>query len=74
VGFGPPGFDRHLVHPCGRPRAAPHRLLRKLRRGLEADLLFVKQDRAEVLVVVPLRLALEIAKAAERRGGDKQAA
>jgi Holliday junction resolvase len=30
------------------------------------DALIVKRDRAEPLVIVPLRLALEIAKAAER--------
>ena len=30
------------------------------------DLLIVRQDRAEPLVIVPLRLAMEIAQAAER--------
>jgi Holliday junction resolvase len=33
------------------------------------DLLMVKADRRDPLVVLPLRLAIEIAAAAERKGG-----
>jgi Holliday junction resolvase len=40
---------------------------RELYRWLDgADMLIVKADRAEMLVVVPLRLAIEIATQAER--------
>jgi Holliday junction resolvase len=47
---------------------------RKLYRWLEdADLLVVKGDRRELLVVIPFRLAVEIAKAAERRKNDATA-
>src|SRR5215469_18755358 len=60
------GVDRKAEVKC---RARGFQQLYKWLGG--NDLLFVKQDRAEVLVVVPLRLALEIAQAAERRRGDK---
>jgi hypothetical protein len=39
---------------------------------LERDILIVRADRSEPLVVIPLKLAAEIAAAAEFREGGKQ--
>ena len=43
-----------------------HRLRPTHARPAGADMLIVKRDRDEPLVVLPMSLAIEIAKAAER--------
>jgi Holliday junction resolvase len=59
------GIDRRCEVKC---RADGFRELYRWLDG--ADFLIVKCDRGEPLVVIPLRLAAEIAMAAERSKGD----
>jgi Holliday junction resolvase len=59
------GVDRRVEVKC---RCDGFRELYKWLDG--ADLLIVRADRRELLVVIPLRLAAEIAMAAERAKGS----
>jgi hypothetical protein len=55
------GIDRRIEVKC---RGTGFGQIYKWLAG--ADMLFIKRDRDETLVVLPLSLAIEIAKAAER--------